>query len=89
MIALLYTSCRQKYIVLIVRDREGDPHVVPKRFFFGISHAFGRVTAVTCDSLVRNSGFEAQIIADLRAILGVLPGQRYRGASGGLARTNA
>jgi hypothetical protein len=39
---------------------------------------------VTCDSLVQNSGFEVQIIADLRAILGVLPGQRYRGASGGL-----
>jgi hypothetical protein len=53
-------------------------------FFLGISHAFVRVTAVTRDCLVRNSGFEAQIIADLRAILGVLPGQRYRGASGGL-----
>jgi hypothetical protein len=53
-------------------------------YFFGISHAFVRVTAVTRDCLVRNSGFEAQIIADLRAILEVLPGQRYRGASGGL-----
>ena len=53
-------------------------------FFFGISHAFVRVTAVTRDCLVRNSGFEAQIIADLRAILEVLPGQRYRGSSGGL-----
>ena len=55
-------------------------------FFFEISHAFVKVTAVTRDCLVRNSGFEAQIIADLRAILGVLPGQRYRGASGGLVR---
>ena len=53
-------------------------------YFFGIGHAFVRVTAVTRDCLVRNSGFEAQIIADLRAILEVLPGQRYRGASGGL-----
>jgi hypothetical protein len=39
---------------------------------------------VTCDRFVRNSGFEAQIIADLRPILRVPPGQRYRGASGGL-----
>jgi len=82
MIALLYTSCGQKYIVLIVCDRKNQ-HVV-QHFFFRISHAFGWVTAVTHDSLVWNSGFEAQIIADLRAILGVLPGQRYRGASGGL-----
>jgi hypothetical protein len=39
---------------------------------------------VTHDCLVQNSGFEAQIIADLRVILGVLPRQRYWGASGGL-----
>ena len=39
---------------------------------------------MTCDRFVRNSGFEAQIIADLRPILRVPPGQRYRGASGGL-----
>ena len=88
MIALLYTYCGQKYIVLIVCDREGDQYVV-QLFFFGISHAFVRVTAVTRDCLVRNSGFEAQIIADLRAILEVLPGQRYRGASGGLPPPSA
>jgi hypothetical protein len=53
-------------------------------FFFETSHAFSEVTSVTRDRFVRNSGFEAQIIADLRPILRVPPGQRYRGASGGL-----
>jgi hypothetical protein len=55
-----------------------------QRFFFEMSHAFSEVTSVTCDRFVRNSGFEAQIIADLRPILRVPPRQRYRGASGGL-----
>jgi hypothetical protein len=55
-------------------------------FFFGISHAFGRVTVVPHDCLVWNSRFEAQIIAEsLRSTVGVLPRQRYRGASGGLS----
>jgi hypothetical protein len=54
-------------------------------FFFETSHAFSEVTSVTRDRFVRNSGFEAQIIADLRPILRVPPGQRYRGASGGLS----
>ena len=31
-----------------------------------------------------DSQFEAQIIANLKLIFRVLPGQRYRGASGGL-----
>ena len=57
---------------------------VPSNFFFEMSHAFSEVTSVTRDRFVRNSGFEAQIIADLRPILRVPPGQRYRGASGGL-----
>jgi hypothetical protein len=47
-------------------------------------HTFGRVTSVTRDNLVLNSGFETQIIADLWLILRVLPGQTYEGASGGL-----
>jgi hypothetical protein len=57
-----------------------------QRIFFEMSHAFSEVTCVTRDRLVRNSGFEAQIIADLRPILRVPPGQRYRGASGGLSQ---
>jgi hypothetical protein len=54
-----------------------------------MSHAFSEVTSVTRDRFVRNSGFEAQIIADLRPILRAPPGQRYRGASGGLPAPTA
>jgi hypothetical protein len=38
-----------------------------------MSHAFSEVTSVTRDRFVRNSGFEAQIIVDLRPILEFLP----------------
>ena len=47
------------------------------------SHATSRVT---CHNLVRNSGFEAQMIADLRPTFRHFPGQRYIGASGGLSQ---
>ena len=37
-------------------------------------------------SLVQDSGFEPQIIADLRSVFGSLAGQTYGGASGGLQK---
>jgi hypothetical protein len=83
-IVLLYTYGRLEYILFAVRDGEGERYAFPANFFFETSHAFSEVTSLTCDRFVRNSGFEAQIIADLRPILRVPPGQRYRGASGGL-----
>ena len=70
------------YLLYVTVKENG---VQSQQFFFETSHAFSEVTTVTRDRFVRNSGFEAQIIADLRPILRVLPGQRYRGASGGLS----
>ena len=55
--------------------------------FVNSCHFFGGVTNVTYHvhgSLVRNRGFQPQIIGDLRADLGDFFGQTYGGASGGL-----
>ena len=79
------------YTVLSAIHPQADSwtHAAEEKNFIILVTFFGGVTNVTYHmhgSLVRNRGFQPQIIGDLRADLGYFPGQTYGGASGGLSR---